>query len=258
VIELRRSTELPRAQLARLFTGAYEGYFVPFRVDEARLAHMVDAFDLDLRRSLVAWEGARPVGLANLGLRGERTWLGGVGVVPATRRCGIGERLTRGLLDQARDAGAGEMVLEVIVENGPAIALYEKLGFGVTRELEVLSLAAAEGGDAEALDPGEARRRIAAARTDPEPWQREDATVDNLPGVAALAMDGAVAIYRVEDGRVNLLQSAGVRLDALIAALRARGPIYALNYPAASPAAVALTEAGASVVVRQLEMSLAL
>jgi hypothetical protein len=150
------------------------------------------------------------------------------------------------------------MVLEVIVENAPAIALYEKLGFRATRQLEVLSLAAAEGGDADALDPAEARRRIATARTDPEPWQREDATVDNLTGVAALAMDGAVAVYRMEDGRVNLLQFAGVRLDALIAALRARGPIYALNYPAASPAAVALTEAGASVVVRQLEMSLAL
>jgi hypothetical protein len=170
---------------------------------------------------------------------------------------GIGERLTRGLLDQARDARAGEMVLEVIVENAPAIALYEKLGFRARRQLEVLSLAADEGGDA-ALDPAEARRRIATARTDPEPWQREDATVDNLTGVAALAMDGAVAVYRMEDGRVNLLQFAGVRLDALIAALRARGPIYALNYPAASPAAVALTEAGASVVVRQLEMSLAL
>ena len=90
-MELRPSTELTRAELAQLFTAAYEGYFVPFQVDQARLAQMVDVFDLDLGRSLVAYDGDTPVGLANLGLRGERTWLGGVGVVTSHRRRGIGE-----------------------------------------------------------------------------------------------------------------------------------------------------------------------
>jgi ribosomal protein S18 acetylase RimI-like enzyme len=144
-VELRPATGLTRAELARLFMAAYERYFLPFQVDEARLTHMVDAFDLDLGRSLVAYEDAAPIGLANLGLRGDRTWLGGVGVVPAHRRRGIGEQLTRALLENAGAAGAREMVLEVIVENTPAIALYEKLGFETTRRLEVLTLDAAEG-----------------------------------------------------------------------------------------------------------------
>ena len=44
---------------------------------------MVDVLDFDLACSLVALDGDTPVGLANLGLRGDRTWLGGIGVVTA-------------------------------------------------------------------------------------------------------------------------------------------------------------------------------
>ncbi len=252
MIDLRPSAELGRPQLARLFTAAYEGYFVPFQVDETRLAHMVEVFDVDLGRSLVAYDDGIPVGLANLGLRGERSWLGGVGVVASHRRRGIGELLTGALLDRARAAGAREMVLEVIVQNEPAIALYEKLGFETTRRLEVLTLDAAEGGRADELDPREARARIVAARREPEPWQREDATVDNLDGLAALGVDGGVALYRLEGERVNLLQATGGNAG-LVAALRARGPILALNYPAGGVAA-ALHDAGAAVVVTQREM----
>jgi len=42
VAVLRPSTELSHGELAELFTAAYEGYFVPFRVDEATLGFMVD------------------------------------------------------------------------------------------------------------------------------------------------------------------------------------------------------------------------
>ena len=253
-MELRPSSELAISELAELFTVAYEDYYVPFQVDEARLAHMVDAYDLALDRSLVAWDGDTPVGLANLGLRGERTWLGGVGVVKAHRRSGIGEHLTRALLDRAREAGARRMLLEVITQNEPAIALYEKLGFRTTRELAVLTLTAAEGGQASDMSLPEARRLIAAARSAPEPWQRDDATVDHLDGVAAIAAEGAAAVYRMEGERVNLLQAGGEGAGELVAALRARGPILALNYPVGAPVTAALHDAGATEVLRQLEM----
>src|SRR6478735_3206804 len=167
-VEFRRSTEFSLAELASVFTASYHGYFIPFAVDETQLRYMVEVFDLDLSRSLVAVEHQRPVGLANLGRRGERTWLGGIGVVPDHRGSGIGESLTRMLLDQAREAGAREMVLEVIVENAPAIALYEKLGFRRTRELEVLSLTpASEHSEARETDLGEALKVVAAARRGP-------------------------------------------------------------------------------------------
>jgi putative heme degradation protein len=100
----------------------------------------------------------------------------------------------------------------------------------------------------------EARRLIAAARSAPEPWQRDDATVDNLDGVAAIAAEVAAAVYRMEGERVNLLQAGGEGAGELVAALRARGPILALNYPVGAPVTAALHDAGATEVLRQLEM----
>jgi hypothetical protein len=165
------------------------------------------------------------------------------------------------LLDQAREAGAREMVLEVIVENVPAIALYEKLGFRRTRELEVLSLATAtEHSEARESDLGEALRVVAATRGAPEPWQRADETVVNLTGRGstprAITVEGAAAIFSQDGDRVSLLQAAGdaAGLGALAAALRSRGTVSALNFPAGEPVATALREAGATVRLRQHEM----
>src|SRR5690242_4779559 len=260
-VELRRSSEFSLPDLASVFTASYEGYFIPFVVDETQLEYMVEVFDLDLSRSLVAVERERPIGLANLGRRGARTWLGGVGVVPAHRGSGVGEALTRMLLEQAREAGAREMVLEVIVENAPAIALYEKLGFTRTRELEVLSLdATSERSDARETDLEEALRVVASARREPEPWQRADETVAHLtrrgPAPRAIAVDGAAAIFSQDGDRVSLLQAAGdaAGLRALAAALRSQGTVSALNFPAGEPVAAALRDAGATVRLRQYEM----
>jgi GNAT superfamily N-acetyltransferase len=264
-VEFRPSSDYSLAELATLFTASYEGYFIPFVVDETQLSYMVDVFDLDLSRSFVAVEPERPIGLANLGRRGERTWLGGVGVVPDHRGSGVGERLTRRLLDQAREAGAREMVLEVIVENAPAIALYEKLGFARTRELEVLALAATtEPSEARDTDLEEALESVAANRGAPEPWQRADETVANLARRGspprAITVAGAAAIFSEDGDRVSLLQAAGhaAGLGALAVSLRSRGSVSALNFPAGEPVATALREAGATVRLRQHEMVLPL
>jgi GNAT superfamily N-acetyltransferase len=260
-VEFRRSSEFSLPDLASAFTASYEGYLIPLAVDESQLAYMVEVFDLDLSRSVVGVEGDRTVGLANLGLRGDLTWLGGIGVMPAHRGRGIGESLTRVLLDQAREAGARELVLEVIVENAPAIALYEKLGFTRTRELEVLALApGTEPSEARETELEEALRVIAATRRSSEPWQRADETIANLTRRGstpqAIGVDGAAAIFSQDDDRVSLLQAAGdaAGLRALAAALRSRGTVSALNFPGAEPVAQALREAGATVRLRQYEM----
>jgi GNAT superfamily N-acetyltransferase len=264
-VELRRSNEFSRRELAAIFTASYQEYFVPFKVDQETLDYMVDVFDLVLAQSLVAVEAGTAVGLANLGRRGERTWVGGVGVIPARRGAGIGEQLMRGLFKQARDLGARQMGLEVIAENAAAISLYEKLGFEATRELEVLSLARAEGGaEAEEVEAGKARRLVARRREEPEPWQRDDKTLANLaerdPPPQGLVVDEAAAVYRTDGGRVGLLQAAGDPdgLRTLIASLRSRGTLSAVNYPAGGPVVATLREAGADIALRQLEMTLAL
>ncbi|RAK67648.1 GNAT family N-acetyltransferase [Phenylobacterium kunshanense] len=52
-----------------------------------------------------------------------------VGVAPWARRRGVGLALMTAAIGAARVAGAGEMFLEVDVDNGGAVALYEGLGF---------------------------------------------------------------------------------------------------------------------------------
>jgi GNAT superfamily N-acetyltransferase len=261
-VSVRSSTELSYGELAALFTAAYEGYFVPFTVDEATFGFMVEVFDLDLSESLVAHDDHGPVGLANLGRRGRRTWLGGVGVVGERRRQGIGELLTRELVERARALCAEEMVLEVIVENRAAIRLYERLGFVRTRELEVLSLTSSEAGtvDTEDVPLSAARAIVRERREEDEPWQRDDDTVDRLaarePPLQGVVAGDAAAVYRVAAPSVSLVQAAGsaLGLRAILSALGAKGTVSAVNYPPGGAVASALRAAGADVTLRQYEM----
>ncbi len=85
--------------------------------------------------------------------------------------------------DEARARAVERVWLEVIVENTQAAALYEALGYERVREVEVWSL---DGGDGEAdeCDPDEAHAWIRARRTEPEPWQRADASLAKPGGDA--------------------------------------------------------------------------
>jgi len=139
-IELRSAQSLSLAERAALFTAAYEGYLVPFHVDEKILAWLDETFDIDVDASRIAYRDGETVGLGNLGVRGEDAWIGGVGVVQAARRSGIGEALMLGLHDEARARGIRRVWLEVIVENTGAFALYEKLGYRTVRDVTVWSL----------------------------------------------------------------------------------------------------------------------
>lgn len=87
----------------------------------------------------------------------------------------------------------------MIVQIKPAIKLYEKLGFGVTRELEVLSLAqGASESVAREIDAADAPREPSP------PWQRADETLANLTDLQAMAAGSGTAIFRVlGDGRVS-------------------------------------------------------
>src|ERR1041385_6313223 len=164
---------LSHGEMSDLFNRVYEGYEVPLHVDAGAIRFMEEALDLIPERSVVAWRDGRSVGVALLGVRGTRGWVGGMGVETAARRQGIGERLMRTLIDSARAAGVRTLGLEVLEPNRRAKALYEKLGFRDVRRLSVLVLEGAgpePAQPAEACTPREARARIAAERTAPEPW----------------------------------------------------------------------------------------
>ena len=237
------ASELSLAALAELFTAGYEGYFVPMHVDEAAIRYFVDAWDLDLARSRVE----PGEGVALLGVRGDRGWVGGLGVVPSARRKGLGRALMESILAEAPPL----VRLEVIEQNEPAIALYEALGFRRVRWLEVWALTAE-------VDPAEVREVDARplGQTD-LPWQRQD---ESLADYERIETDGGEALIRVAGPRVSVLQLRADGPDparTLLAAARARGEsLHYVNVPESDPASQAMADLGAKLDLRQVEMQL--
>src|SRR5262245_29438518 len=218
------------------------------------------AYDLDREASRVAFRNGAGVGLANLGLRGAEAWVGGIGVVPAARRGGIGRVLMEALHAEARARGVERVWLEVIVENTQALALYEQLGYEHVRDVEVWSVPRTTA--ASTVVPVEDARRALAARHGPrEPWQRADATIDNLDEVVGLAVDGAEAVVHTAGTTVYLLQASGTSkgLSDLVNSAASLGDsLVALNVDPAEPLAEALASAGGRIATTQHELVLPL
>lgn len=277
-IEVVPAASLPHAERAALWTEAFSDYFTPGVFTADSLAGFERAFDLDREASRVVVEDGNPVAFAMLGIRGQRGWVGGMGVVPAARRRRHGERVMQAILDAARERRLGVVRLEVLVQNAPAIPLYASLGFRTLRKLEVWDRAA----DAPALTAPEHPARpisidAVAARLGGDhlaraPWQRElEAARAAFPDLAALEADaGVVAIFRASPERVGLLEvspagAAGAaaesgldRILATIFSVPATRPARLLNLPEGDPAGPALTRAGLAVSHRQWEMEIAL
>jgi GNAT superfamily N-acetyltransferase len=253
-LELLSAGSLSPSDRAALFNAAYEGYLVPFHIDEQQLAFMDNAFDLDLDASRIAFRRDEPVGLGNLGLRGEDAWIGGVGVISAARRSGVGEALMRALHDQARERGVRRVWLEVIVENVGAFALYEKLGYELVQDVEVWTLPAA-GGEypGREVPAPEAKAQLPRRH---EPWQRADGTLSHYDDVRGLVTESGAMLFCVRT-TAQLQRYAGDP-KPLLEALRTFGDASVLNLPVDDPAAAVLRELGGSVAVRQHEMLLEL
>jgi len=226
---------LTLAQLADLMTRAYEGYVVPVSLDEKTFQYIVEAWDIDLARSRVAVDA----GICNLGVRGDRGWIGGLGVVPGARRHGLGRVLMESVLEVAPPV----VTLEVIEQNEAAIRLYESLGFEQTRILEVWSLPEAPLVEARTAEPAPLRQRDL-------PWQRDDAS---LPAdYERIEVDGGAMLLR--GGSVLQLDAADE--DAAVALLSRGRPLQFVNVPEGDVAGAALRRLGGELTLRQYELRL--
>lgn len=69
------------------------------------------------------------VAYAGLWFDGDLAQVMTIGVDPAAQRRGLGSALIGALVSRARDLGAEAILLEVRVDNEPALALYRRHGF---------------------------------------------------------------------------------------------------------------------------------
>lgn len=74
-------------------------------------------------------EGGAALAYAGITVSFDDGALTNVATAPAARRKGLGERVLRALMEEARRRGVTHFSLEVRESNFPAIRLYEKLGF---------------------------------------------------------------------------------------------------------------------------------
>ncbi len=129
------------------------------------------------------------------------------------------------LHEQSRELGVNRVWLEVIVENTGAFALYEKLGYAVTQDVDVWTLDGTEGEhDAREVSPAEIE--LPAQH---EPWQRADGTLANYDDVRGLVTDTGSMLFCVRS-KVQPQRYTG-EPEPLIHALRTYGDLYWLNLP---------------------------
>ena len=134
-LQLRPAMGFDLAFLADLFSRGFEGYFVPIAESPEGLAARLRYDSIDLALSRVALLDERAAGILFVAVRGWQCRIAGMGVVTDARRQAVGRRLMEEAITRCREAGLREMVLEVIEQNEPAVALYRDLGFETERRL---------------------------------------------------------------------------------------------------------------------------
>lgn len=179
-------------ELTAIYNQTRVDYMVPMPMNAARLAEYVFTYDVDLEHSLVAMQGDDLRGVAMLGVRKDRAWLTRLGVIPSTRRGGIGEALTRGIIESAESLGIHFHMLEVIKNNLPAHMLFKKMGYYEVGELLILRRSPAPPpdpvvADAQRLDRGEALILVGHHRGT-QPWTNQSESLFNAQEVSGLRL----------------------------------------------------------------------
>lgn len=85
--------------------------------------------DLKLGQDQIIQSAGEDIGLLSVERRPGTWFLSRLYIAPAHQRRGIGSRMLRALLNEARDVGAS--VRLTVLEVNPARALYERHGFGL-------------------------------------------------------------------------------------------------------------------------------
>lgn len=185
-------------QLTNAYNQTRVDYLVPMPMNAARLAEYIYLYHVDLEASFVALEGETMRGLGMLAERGKRGWITRLGVIPATRRQGVGRALVEALLHMSRQRRQATLQLEVIRNNEPAYNLFAQAGFQPAHELLVLRRPPATStlepqGNAKWLGRDETLKLL-AERDDLTTWITETASlarVDQLQALLVAAPDGS-------------------------------------------------------------------
>ncbi len=193
-LEFAAVTDFGLEAAADVFARGFADYLVRIPATAAMLLAMARADSVDLGLSRVLRRDGVAVGAALIARRGWTCRLAGMALVPEARRQGLGGALLRRLLAEAGQRGDRAMVLEVIEQNPPAVALYEGAGFRRVRRLagyEAAGEPPATDRRAERVDPRAVATAVAVHGEPDLPWQISGETLAQLgPPAAGFQVDG--------------------------------------------------------------------
>ena len=139
VFECRFLSEDHFSALHQKFVEAFSDYERPFEFNERQFGNHIVLNAVDLSRCVGCFRDGNLVGFS---LNGFGLWEGkstvydaGTAVIPGQRRQGASEEMFEMMIPVFKEQGAEQFLLEVIATNEPAVALYQKLGFEIGREL---------------------------------------------------------------------------------------------------------------------------
>lgn len=266
-------------QLSALMNAVYADYAVSIHRDAAGFSAMVAAFDIDLGASHVAVREGERIAIALLGVRGQRGWIGGMGVLPAYRGQRTGLKVMQAAIRSARQLGLRSIDLEVLVKNAPALRIYEELGFRRRRTLDAwlrdsdATFPLPPQQAAEPLDVSTCLAAFDELHSVTPPWQRDLPSLQrrkDSPLGLGLTRDGQVTayvLYRMEGAEIGVLDAAAApgrrtsTIESVFRTLirdRSGSALRFVNLPQDDPVSSAMRRIGADIDVKrqQYEMTL--
>jgi GNAT superfamily N-acetyltransferase len=130
--EIVPAYEVPFSEQAKIFNAAFAGYVGgSFELTPATLVSFASLQGIDLCYSRFARNRSGDfVSFGYISRTGNFPRLAGMGTVAVARRSGAAAFVLSALIEEAQSRGDQAMILEVIEQNPPAVALYQAHGFG--------------------------------------------------------------------------------------------------------------------------------
>ncbi|RAK69869.1 GNAT family N-acetyltransferase [Hymenobacter edaphi] len=208
----RTLLECSAAEQAAAMNRSFEQYIVPLRFDVASFQRRFRGEHLDAEASRLWYCDGELVGVVYIARRGWTSRVAAMGLVVEARGQGLGRPMLQAAVEEARQRGDRRIMLEVFTANEPAIRLYQRLGFGITRTLSGFGApatsAAAPTAVLAAADPAEVARQIGRHGDDVLPWMltAETLAATTAPYVQAWRLgEQAYALVRPEADKTVLL-----------------------------------------------------
>lgn len=143
-LQIKSLTGIPVEKIQEAFVDAFSEYEVPIVMPLEKLKEMMVTRDLNPDWSVGCFDGEKLVGFILTGYREineqKVCYDGGTGIIKTYQRKGIGELMLKTWIQKIKEKQIGSIVLEVLENNIPAINLYEKYGFTITRKLHCFEI----------------------------------------------------------------------------------------------------------------------